>query len=216
MDIRLLGESATTLDPNLLAEVERGMRKGSANRGEGQTVGNSEDGGQEQRRVGAVLLDVESILGGEDAGDVVVVTSIVEGMRGQDGQVLGVPNVGEVHSGGDDPEEEDEASQDVGLSPPWDGEGRAVVGDLGPIERDKGHAKTRGVTEQRVDGVVMRSDPSDPREGTEGAEEITGKDVPDGTTNENVQEETFTGDTATLTHTSVVLGVKSVEKRTVY
>lgn len=46
-------------------------------------------------------------MGGKDAGDVVVDTGVVEGMRGQDGEVLRIPGVREVKSRGEDPEEDD-------------------------------------------------------------------------------------------------------------
>lgn len=49
MNIRHLGKRTSALDPDLLAEVEEGMRDGRKDRGERQTVANCECGGEEER-----------------------------------------------------------------------------------------------------------------------------------------------------------------------
>lgn len=45
------------------------------------------------------------------------------------------------------------------------------------IKLDIPHSQSRGVTEELVDGSVVRSNPADPRELREGGEKITGEEV---------------------------------------
>ena len=60
---------------------------------------------------------------------------------------------------------------------------------------------------------VVGSNPANPREVTQSAEEVAREEVPDGGTDESVGEEAFTRDTTAITHTSIGLGVQGVEER---
>lgn len=103
MDIRLLMHGTTGLGPDLLAEIEEGMGKGSRDGREGETVGDGESGRDEQWAVGIICFLVEGGIGIDDFGDVVLVTLVVEGTAGRDGHELSVPGVGEVEDGCQEP-----------------------------------------------------------------------------------------------------------------
>jgi len=118
VDVRLLAQTPAALNPDLLAEVENGVHDCGGDRSERKTVRQREDGGKEQRRVGFVLLDIDSRIRCKNTGDVVPVVGVVVRPSGGDRHVRGVPYVVEVESGCDDPEEEDEPYGHVGFSPP--------------------------------------------------------------------------------------------------
>ena len=63
-----------------------------------------------------------------------------------------------------------------------------------------------------IDDEVVRDDPADPIEVTEGLENVAREEVPEEGAGEHVDEETFTRDTASVPNTSVMLGMESVEK----
>lgn len=92
-------QGATALNPDLLAEVEQGVTEGSSHGCERKTIGNGEDGRKEERRVGLVLLDVKSIVGAENTGDVVVFSGVVVRVAGQNREMLGIPGVAELKRG---------------------------------------------------------------------------------------------------------------------
>ena len=164
VDVALLGHGTTSLDPDLLAVVHKGVRDGSRDGSEAETVRERKGGGKEQRRVGLVLFVVERALGGDDPGDIVHRAGVVVRGVGRDGEVLGVKGVGVVEDGGEEPEEEDDGGGNVALGPPWGGEGRADEGDLGPVEGEHGHSEAGSGTKELVDGDVVGNDPTYPVE----------------------------------------------------
>jgi len=115
MDIGLLAETATSLDPNLLPEVQEGMHKGGRDTGETQTIAECKGGGQEQWGVLVILFFVESKIVLKDTSDVISVSEAIIRCTGGNGEVSRVEGICPVHGGGDDPEEEDEATNDVGF-----------------------------------------------------------------------------------------------------
>lgn len=108
--------------------------------------------------------------------------------------------------------ENDETECDVSNSPPRSSQWRSNVCNLGPIEGDQRHTQTGDDTEELVDNNVLGSNPANPGEVTEGTEEVAGEDVPDGTAEEHEEEEAFSGDTTSATHTSILLSVEGVEQ----
>lgn len=83
---------------------------------------------------------------------------------------------------------------------------------MGPIEGDQGHTQSRDDTEELVDNDVLGGNPTDPGEVTESTEEIPRENVPDTTGEEYVEEEAFSGDTASATHTGILLSMEGVEQ----
>ena len=106
--------------------------------------------GEEERRVRLVLCGVERALGREDLGDVVRVAVAFEGRARGGGHVLGIPRVGVVEHGREEPEEEHEAGGDVGGGPPGRGDARddAAAGADAAV-----HLGVEGVEERAGDEV---------------------------------------------------------------
>lgn len=115
-----------------------------------------------------------------------------------------------------DPEEYYEACDDVCFCPPrgskWT---NADIGNLSPIEGNETHSETTLVTEQLVDDDVLWSDPAHPGEVAERLEKITWEEVPTKTPEPDVCEESPTRETRTGAHTSIYLGMQSIEERAV-
>ena len=164
MDIWLLVHCASTLCPNLLAEVEDGVHDCCGDRREREPVRDREGCGEEERRVGLVLADVECVLGREDALDVVRRARVVVARPRRYREELRVPRVRVVEHGDDEPEEEHEAERDVRRGPPRRRERGADVRDLRPVEGDEGHAEAAVVPEQLVDDDIVGRDPAYPVE----------------------------------------------------
>ena len=212
VDVRLLGERAAGLDPDLLAEVEEGVHDRRGDARERQAVRERERRREEERRVRLVPVDVERRLGRDDERDVVRRAGVVERRAGRDRHVLGVPRVRVVEDRGEDPEEEHEAGRDVRRRPPWGCERGADVRDLRPVEGDERHSEAGVVAEELVDNDVLGRNPADPVEEREGLEDVAGEEVPAEGSQEHVGEEAFTGDTTARTHAAVVLRVQGVEE----
>ena len=68
------------------------------------------------------------------------------------------------------------------------------------------------VAEQLVDNDVVRDNPADPVEERECLEYVPGEEIPARRAEEGVEEEPFTADTPTVTHTGIHLGVQGVEE----
>lgn len=77
--------------------------------------------------------------------------------------------------------------------------------DLRPIKRDQTHSQAMHVSKHLVHDDVFRCDPADPRKVGERLEKIAGNKVPDHASRPCVQEEAFTRDTSSGTHTGVGL-----------
>lgn len=117
-----------------------------------------------------------------------------------------------MENGREEPEEEHEADGDVGLGPPRCSQRRSDVCDLGPIKGEEAHTEPMRGTEQLVDDDVVGDDPADPAEVAEGGEEVAGDEVPGDRPGETDEEEAFAGHASTVTNTSIVGRVQSVEK----
>jgi len=98
MDIRLLGERATSLSPDLLTVVEEDVSEGGSDRSERETVGHGEGRGNEQRTVSLVSLEVEGGIVVDNAGDIVGFAPVVEGVRRDHGQEAGIPDISELRA----------------------------------------------------------------------------------------------------------------------
>lgn len=94
-------------------------------------------------------------------------------------QVRREPRIGIVQSRRDDPEEEGEADKDVQGRPVRAEQRVAVVGDHGPVERQREQAHARDHAEDLVDGDVVGHDPADPGEVAQPGEDEPGEPVPD-------------------------------------
>ena len=77
-------------------------------------------------------------------------------------------------------------------------EGASEPGDQRPVERQEAEAKASVVTEQRVDGVVLRRDPAHPAEDAETGEEEAGDEVPKCAADGDEKEELLTRDVLRL------------------
>ncbi|KAF8155357.1 hypothetical protein K438DRAFT_1777711 [Mycena galopus ATCC 62051] len=102
---------------------------------------------------------------------VVLVPEAVVRDVGADGEVREVPRVGVVQRGGEDPEEQDEAEEDVYLGTPRDHERGPDPGDLIPVEGEDAHAQPARDAEELVNGDVVGCGPADKGEDREGLEE---------------------------------------------
>lgn len=67
-----------SLSPDLFAIIEDGVYQGGGEGGEGETVGDAERCGEEERGVLFVGGDVEGCIGVDDPADVVSVGGIIE------------------------------------------------------------------------------------------------------------------------------------------
>jgi hypothetical protein len=94
VDIRLFGEGATSLSPNLLAIVEEGVCKGGGDGRKREPVGDGKGRGKEERAVFLVSLQVEGGIRVDDLRDIVFVPRVIERVRRHDGKVSTVPSVG--------------------------------------------------------------------------------------------------------------------------
>ena len=115
----------------------------------------------------------------------------------------------------EDPEEHDEACDDVCLCPPRGSERTEDIGNLGPIEGKEAHSEPTLVTEELVDDDVFWSNPAYPGEVTESLEKITRKEVPRNTTEPDICEEPSARETPAGAHASIGLSMQSVEECTV-
>lgn len=112
-----------------------------------------------------------------------------------------------------DPEEGNEACDDVCLCPPWGSKRAADEGNLRPIEGNEAHSETGLVTEELVDDNVVRNNPAHPGEVAERLEKIAWDEVPTKATEPDVYEESATRESATVAYTSINSSVQSVEER---
>ena len=67
------------------------------------------------------------------------------------------------------------------------------IRDHRPVKGDKAHAKTVDVSEERVDHLVLGTDPAYPGENGEGGEKVAGEEVPEEGAEECEKEEAFAG-----------------------
>lgn len=103
MNIGLFTERTAGLGPDLLAVIEDRVHDSRGNGSEREAVGDGESRREEQGRICLVFLDIESSIGREDTADFVRLAGVVEGGTGRDGHELGVPGVGVVKDGDEDP-----------------------------------------------------------------------------------------------------------------
>ena len=94
MDIRLFGEGATSLSPNLLTVIKEGVCKGSGDGCKRETVADGKGCGKKEGAVFLVSLQVERGIRVDDPRDIVFVPRVIERVRRHNGKVSTVPNVG--------------------------------------------------------------------------------------------------------------------------
>lgn len=143
MDIWLLMQAPSTLNPDLLAEVQQRMHDRCRNARKAQPIAQRKRCGQEQRGIRMVRLLVKRALRRQNPRHIVLRTAVVVACPGANRQVARKPRVRVVHDRGQEPEEKHETSSDVRLRPPRRRERAANVRDLAPIEGDEGHAEPR-------------------------------------------------------------------------
>ena len=80
MDIRLLGEWATSMTPYIFAIVEESMCECGGNGCKREAIGNGKRCRKEDGAVGLVSLDVEGGIGIDDLRDVIWHPCVVEGV----------------------------------------------------------------------------------------------------------------------------------------
>ena len=127
-------------------------------------------------------------------------------------------NARTVQNGDNDPIDNNKGSEDISFCPPLDADTKGVgqsrlregeggkrepthrrderaagIRDHRPIKGDDAHAEAVGVSEERVDHLVLGTDPADPGENGEGGEEVTGEEVPEEGAQEREKEEAFAG-----------------------
>jgi hypothetical protein len=93
VNVRLLGERATSLSPDLFAVVEEDVGESSRDRSERETVGHGKGYRNEQRTVSLVSLEVKAGIFIDNAGDIVGTASVVKGVRRDQGQEAREPNI---------------------------------------------------------------------------------------------------------------------------
>ena len=125
-----------------------------------------------------------------------------------------------IQNGDNDPIDKNKASEDVCFGPPLDADTEGVsqvsrgfekeeeggreqtyrrdkratdISDHRPIKGEEAHAKAMGVSEERVDHLVMGTNPADPGENGEGGEEVAREEVPEEGAQEREEEEAFAG-----------------------
>lgn len=111
-------------------------------------------------------------------------------------------------------EEEHEANSNVGDRPPRSSQRRSDVSDLSPIEGNDRHSETGSIPEELVDDDIVGSNPTYPAEYAKSGEKIPWEKVPQTGANEAYREESFSRNTASTTHTSVMLTMECVEEGT--
>lgn len=72
------------------------------------------------------------------------------------------------------------------------------IRDHRPVKGDEAHAKTVDVSEERVDHLVLGTDPAYPGENGEGGEKVAREEVPEEGAEEREKEEAFAGHVSLL------------------
>ena len=72
-------------------------------------------------------------------------------------------HVGIIKDGNHDPVENNESSEDVNLSPPWNHKRAPNPCDLRPVKCHNTHSQTGRYPKELIDGDVRRGDPANPR-----------------------------------------------------
>lgn len=191
VDIFFFLANALEADPQFLSVEQTSVNEHGNNSGKGKTIAQHECGGQEEGRVFLVFLQVESVVGVQNASDVVMGTGVVPAVGVTNGQVLVVVKLAVVDSGSDDPEPGNHTDQSVGNTEPGGDQRRKVeTGDLGPVKGDGNQRQTGPSTKQLVDDRIVGSDPSNPGESTQEGSDEAREPVPDERSNHGVQEKT--------------------------
>ena len=82
-----------------------------------------------------------------------------------------------VENGSDNPVENDDSEANVSCAPPRNGERRAVVGDLTPVECEDTHGHAVCDSEQLINYTIVGSYPADPGEARESGKKIRREEV---------------------------------------
>jgi hypothetical protein len=175
--------------------------------GETNTVGKSKESRDTEGTLLVVLGHVdgtilEDILGG------VSVTLGGEEFGGEDGETLGLPEVGVVGNGDHDPSDDEETNGNVDLSPPRNDQRRTQEGNnVVPVERDGTNTETASTTDLG-ENVVLGVDPANPGNGGDDREKETRDPLVEEHGNGGNTEELETGPLARLKLLILVKGVE--------
>jgi len=135
VNIGLLAQGATGLEPDTFTVVEEYVDDDCGDRSKGQPVGDSKRDWEEEWAISLICLNVQVKFWADNTCHVVNFARIVKGFAADEGQVCGVPNVGILQALKPDalfreqkthikdcrqyPIEYDNAYSNVRNSPPW-------------------------------------------------------------------------------------------------
>ena len=117
-------------------------------------------------------------------------------------------HIGPVEDGRNDPQEEDEADEQVALRPPRRDERARLVADELPVERQEAHAQSGACAEEGVDGKGAWPNPAKEAERGQGREDPAGEEPPK---EGGDAEENKVLEAAHRSILSIVFGVEGIE-----
>ena len=178
VDILVLETGRLPALNQFLAVVQDDVDNGGSQTGEANSISEGEEGIHAHGTILEILNRVQMTVITQDLVLVPVGSVFTEEISGQDGIVLGLPEVLVVGPGDHDPGDEDETDQDVDLGEPRGDERSNIVRGSRPVEGNDTDAKTIGAGELGEDNVVW-VDPADPGKCSDGGEDVAGEPVVD-------------------------------------
>ena len=158
---------------------EHCVNKDGSNGCKREAIGQSERGGEEQRRICLILCQIQSKILAQYLGNVIQIPSIIVALGVTNRKVWRVPCIGVLNTNSSDDEKQNHADKSVRDSMPgWDQGAVSIGADLCPVKGNWQERYTSPSSEKLVDNNVVGTNPAGKAEDTEERSDEARKPIP--------------------------------------